>query len=181
MKKLRWATEGEFWELDLSTPRTLEGTARPVPGNPLPLGVSRGTALSRPKQIDFFQRFMFLPFIPSFSPPNNFTVQRVLTIPFHENWFATLLAQFNVSKFVQLVKKADDFKSNWMRTLRDKSLYALGFSSEFLLSSDDTLLLSLDAYAHDNSSRKKAVFHHKACPSFSILVITPCILLFSYL
>ncbi|KAL5782804.1 hypothetical protein ACOSP7_007833 [Xanthoceras sorbifolium] len=161
MKKLRWAMEGDFWELDVSTPRTLEGTALAVPANPLPLGLSRGTRLSRPKQIDFFQRFMYAPFVPSFSAPANFTLQRVLTIPFSENWFATLLGQFNVSKFVQLVKETGDLKSTWMQTLRDKSLYALGFSSEFLLTGDDTLLVSLDGYGHNNTSRKKAVFHHK--------------------
>ncbi|KAK3189577.1 hypothetical protein Dsin_029138 [Dipteronia sinensis] len=161
MKKLRWAMEGDFWELDVSTPRTLDGTARPVPANPLPLGLSRGTTLSRPKQIDFFQRFMFLPFVPSFSAQSNFTLQRVLTIPFSENWFATLLGQFNVSNFAQLVKKTEDFKSTWMQTLRDKSLYALGFSSEFLLTGDDTLLVNIDGYGHNSSSRKKAVFHHQ--------------------
>ncbi|KAI9196381.1 hypothetical protein LWI28_023443 [Acer negundo] len=161
MKKLRWAMEGDFWELDVSTPRTLDGTARPVPANPLPLGLSRGTTISRPKQIDFFQRFMFLPFIPSFSAQSNFTLQRVLTIPFSENWFATLLGQFNVSNFAQLVKKTEDFKSTWMQTLRDKSLYALGFSSEFLLTCDDTLLVNIDGYGHNSSSRKKAVFHHQ--------------------
>ncbi|KAK0608848.1 hypothetical protein LWI29_036877 [Acer saccharum] len=161
MKKLRWAMEGDFWELDVSTPRTLDATARPVPANPLPLGLSRGTTISRPKQIDFFQRFMFLPFIPSFSAQSNFTLQRVLTIPFSENWFATLMGQFNVSNFAQLVKKTEDFKSTWMQTLRDKSLYALGFSSEFLLTCDDTLLVNIDGYGHNSSSRKKAVFHHK--------------------
>ncbi|TXG71504.1 hypothetical protein EZV62_000083 [Acer yangbiense] len=162
--------EGDFWELDVSTPRTLDGTARPVPANPLPLGLSRGTTISRPKQIDFFQRFMFLPFIPSFSAQSNFTLQRVLTIPFSENWFATLLGQFNVSNFAQLVKKTEDFKSTWMQTLRDKSLYALGFSSEFLLTCDDTLLVNIDGYGHNSSSRKKAVFHHKACLFFLIVV-----------
>lgn len=93
MKKLRWAMDGGFWELDVSTPVTLEGEARAVPGDPLPLGLSRGTKLSRSKQIHFFQRFMSAPFIPSYSPATpahgggGFSLQRVLAIPmFNQNW-----------------------------------------------------------------------------------------------
>ncbi|KAG6428250.1 hypothetical protein SASPL_112501 [Salvia splendens] len=82
MKKLRWAMEGEFWELDSSTPATLDGVARPVAGDlPLPLGLSRGARLSRPKQIDFMQRFMAAPFVPSFSDGVGFSLQRLLSLP----------------------------------------------------------------------------------------------------
>jgi len=88
MNKLRWAMDGGFWDLDRSTPRTLEGEGRAVPGEPLPLGVSRGTRLSRPKQIDFFQRFMFAPFIPSYSASSHgLSLQRVLALPFTQNWY----------------------------------------------------------------------------------------------
>lgn len=72
--------DGGFWDVDVSTPATVDGVARPVPGEPpLPLGLSRGTRLSRPKQIDFFQRFMAMPFVPSFS--NGLSLQRVLSLP----------------------------------------------------------------------------------------------------
>ncbi|KAJ0034694.1 hypothetical protein Pint_24174 [Pistacia integerrima] len=158
MKKLRWAMEGDFWELDMSTPKTIEATARPLSLNPLPLGLSRGTRLSRPKQIDFFQRFMATPLVPSFSAPN-FTLQRVLTIPFSNNWFTALLGQFNLHKFVSAVKDPNS-KSTWLQALRDKSLYAFGFCSEFLLTPDDTLLVSFDSYGHNDTTRKKAFPYH---------------------
>lgn len=87
MKKLRWAMDGSFWDLDISTPRTLDGLARPVPGDPLPLGLTRGARLSRPKQIDFMQRFMPVPFVPSYAAANGFSLQRVLTIPISDNWY----------------------------------------------------------------------------------------------
>ncbi|KAI5572309.1 hypothetical protein BDE02_10G004200 [Populus trichocarpa] len=168
MNKLRWAMDGGFWDLDRSTPRTLEGEGRAVPGEPLPLGVSRGTRLSRPKQIDFFQRFMFAPFIPSYSASSHgLSLQRVLALPFTQNWFATLLAQFNLQKFVSSFKKNGAMQSSRLENIRkhleDKSLYALGFCSELLLSPCDTLLLSLDFYGDDNNKkpRKKAIFHHK--------------------
>ncbi|KAH9766586.1 protein TRIGALACTOSYLDIACYLGLYCEROL 4 [Citrus sinensis] len=160
MKKLRWAMEGEFWELDQSTPKSLEGSARAVPGNPNPLGISRGTRLSRPKQIDFMQRFMATPFLPSFSA-GTLQLQRVLPFQFSGDWFATLLGQFNVLKFVSSLKQGELSKSRCLHALRDKSLYALGFSSELLFTDDDTLLLSYDSYGHNDTSRKKAVFRHK--------------------
>ncbi|XP_044499271.1 protein TRIGALACTOSYLDIACYLGLYCEROL 4, chloroplastic [Mangifera indica] len=159
MKKLRWAMEGDFWELDISTPKTIEATARPLPQSPLPLGLSRGTRLSRPRQIDFFQRFMAVPFVPSFSAPN-FSLQRVLAIPFSNNWFTSLLGQFNLHKFVSSVKDPNS-KSTLLQALRDKSLYAFGFFSEFLLTPDDTLLVIFDSYVHNDTTRKKAVYHHK--------------------
>ncbi|OMO58587.1 hypothetical protein COLO4_34510 [Corchorus olitorius] len=163
MKKLRWAMDGDFWELDASTPRTLEGEARAVPGKALPLGLSRGIRLSRPKQIDFMQRFMAAPFVPSYSNHLGLTLERVLTIPFTDNWFAILLAQFNLRNFLSSFRGQPrrDLKTI-ARLLRDKSLYALGFSSELLLTPDDALLLSSDSYyAHNTPPRKKAVFHHK--------------------
>ncbi|KHG05876.1 Methionine--tRNA ligase [Gossypium arboreum] len=171
MKKLRWAIDGELWELDASTPRTLEGAARAVPGKALPSGLSRGTKLFRPNQIDFMQRFMVAPFLPSYTHHLGVTIQRVLSIPVSENWSALLLGQFNLRKFLSSLKENGGGDGVHKRDLKsigklflDKSLYALGFSSEVLLTPDDTLLLSSDSYYDHNSSsipRKKAVFHHK--------------------
>ncbi|PPS17992.1 hypothetical protein GOBAR_AA02590 [Gossypium barbadense] len=171
MKKLRWAIDGELWELDASTPRTLEGAARAVPGKALPLGLSRGTKLFRPNQIDFMQRFMAAPFLPSYTHHLGVTIQRVLSIPVSENWSALLLGQFNLRKFLSSLKEnggGDGVRKRDLKSIGklflDKSLYALGFSSEVLLTPDDTLLLSSDSYyAHNSSSipRKKVVFRHK--------------------
>nr|XP_008390470.2 protein TRIGALACTOSYLDIACYLGLYCEROL 4, chloroplastic-like [Malus domestica] len=170
MKKLRWAMDGSFWDLDMSTPRTLDGLVRPVPGDPLPLGLTRGAKLSRPNQIDFMQRFMPSPLVPSYAPANGFTLQRVLTLPIGDNWFGTFLGQFNVQRFISAVKKSGkeappDSVSSWMQSigthLREKSLYALSFCSEFWLTPDDTLVLSVDGYGDDKKPRKKALFQHK--------------------
>ncbi|KAK8322526.1 hypothetical protein V6Z11_A12G176300 [Gossypium hirsutum] len=170
MKKLRWAIDGELWELDASTPRTLEGAARAVPGKALPLGLSRGTKLFRPNQIDFMQRFMVAPFLPSYTHHLGVTIQRVLSIPVTENWSALLLGQFNLRKFLSSLKEnggGDGVRKRDLKSIGklflDKSLYALGFSSEVLLTPDDTLLLSSDSYyAHNSSSipRKKSFPHH---------------------
>ncbi|KAK6913598.1 hypothetical protein RJ641_020919 [Dillenia turbinata] len=182
MKKLRWAMDGDFWDVDVSTPRTLESVARPVPGDGecvLPLGLSRGCRLSRPNQIDFFQRFMAALFLPSFAGgphPSSagFSLHRVLSLPFSDHWVATLLGQFNLQKFVSSVKKQCRFSSpsesssSWLSSighhLRDPSFYAFGLSSELSLTPDDTLCLSWEqsTSADPNLPRRKALLHHKA-------------------
>ncbi|CAI9094927.1 OLC1v1030760C2 [Oldenlandia corymbosa var. corymbosa] len=172
MRKLRWAMDSGFWDLDMSTPVTLDGRARSVPGDPLPLGLSRGTLLSRPRQIDFFQRFMAAPFVPSFSADRGLSLQRVLSLPLPsriaQRWFATLLGQFNIQKFVTSVKKDGGLhlsEPSWLQHIRtqlsDKSLYAFNLCSELLLTYDDTLLLSFEASGDEKNPRKKAVLHHK--------------------
>ncbi|XP_028759226.1 protein TRIGALACTOSYLDIACYLGLYCEROL 4, chloroplastic isoform X2 [Neltuma alba] len=169
MRKLRWAMDGAgFWDLDVSTPKTLDGLACPVPGDPIPLGISRGTRLSRPNQIDFIQRFMHAPLIPSYSKPQGLSLQRVLTIPFSDSWFVTLLGQFNVQRFVASVKSSGESHgsvSSWLKSLQkhlqEKSLYALNLCTDFLLTPDDTLLVGLDAYGYTNKRRIKTVLHHK--------------------
>lgn len=162
--------DGGFWDVDMSTPVTLDGLARPVPGSPtIPLGLSRGVRLSRPKQIDFFQRFMAMPFVPSFTGAGNgFSIQRVFSFPFGEHWFATLLGQFDMQKFVSSMKENKSMQpsessllESMGRHLRDKSLYALSFCSEMLITPDDTVLFSLESYADEKTPRKKAVLHHK--------------------
>ncbi|VFQ60963.1 unnamed protein product [Cuscuta campestris] len=168
MRKLRWATDaGGFWDLDLSTPVTLDGQARPVPGDPLPLGLSRGRRLSRSRQVDFFQRFMAMPFIPSMAACSGFLLQRVLSLNICENWVATLLCQLNLQKLVSSIRNEGlmhPSESSWLHTFRrhlsDKSLYAFNLCSEIVLTPDDMLLVS---YSHDDGKipRKKAVLHHK--------------------
>ncbi|XP_021756951.1 protein TRIGALACTOSYLDIACYLGLYCEROL 4, chloroplastic-like [Chenopodium quinoa] len=170
MNRLRWVMEGgEFWELDVSTPITMDGVARPLPNDgPLPLGLSRGTRLSRPKQIDFFQKFMAALVVPSFSAGNGFSIQRALTIPSGNDWFTTLLGQFNLQQFVSSVRKAkleERSESSWLQTigrhLSEKSLYAYGVCSEFLVTPEDKLHFSYEARGDRKTARKKAVFNHK--------------------
>ncbi|PSR85244.1 Protein TRIGALACTOSYLDIACYLGLYCEROL like [Actinidia chinensis var. chinensis] len=169
MKKLRWVSDSGHWELDVSTPMTLDGVARAAPGLGLPLGMtSRGARLSRPKQIDFVQRFMFMPFLPSYSPLHAFSLHRLLTFPFSDYGFATLLGQFNLQKFVSVVKQnglTQPSESSWLkrigRHLCDKSFYALNFCSELWITPDDTVLISIEGYGDKKATRKKAVLHHK--------------------
>lgn len=83
--------------------------------------------------------------------------------------FAALLGQFNLQKFVSSVRKNGLVKepnASWLqglgRHLQDKSLYALNFCSEMLLTPNDTLLVSVEDSLDKRNPRKKAVFRHKA-------------------
>lgn len=80
-----------------------------------------------------------------------------------------MLGQFNIQKCVSSIKEhglKQTPESSWLQSigkhLSDKSLYALDFCSELLITPDDTILLSSEADADDKIPRKKAVFHHKA-------------------
>ncbi|ERN02018.1 protein TRIGALACTOSYLDIACYLGLYCEROL 4, chloroplastic [Amborella trichopoda] len=173
MRKLRWAMDGEFWDLDLSTPVTLDGVARTVPGDPLPLSLSRGIRLSRPKQLDFFHRFMSLPLVPSYAGDpkeggDGFNLQRVLAISIGERCMATILGQFHLQKLLSAIKDGkrkspigDSGIQKVWRNLCDKSLYALGFCSDFMITSNSSLLLSSEVYGDGQKRRNKAIFHHK--------------------
>lgn len=87
-----------------------------------------------------------------------------------------MLGQLNVEKLVSNIKKngfKQDEYSPWFknvaRHLSDKSLYAFDLASEFFLTPEDSLLLSLESYADDNNTpRKKAVFHHKVFTCFPL-------------
>ncbi|ESW10838.1 hypothetical protein PHAVU_009G242200 [Phaseolus vulgaris] len=169
MRKLRWVMDGGgFWDLDISTPQTLDGVACAVPGDPLPLGLSRGTRLSRARQLQFMHLFMNAPLVPSYAKTRGLSLHRLISLPFSDNWVLFLLGQFNLQRFVSSVKSSEEKPkgvSSWLKTfgrhLQQKSLYALGFSSEFQLGEDDTLLFGLDAYDDTEKPRGKVVFHHK--------------------
>lgn len=162
----------EFWELDVSTPVTLNGVARPtpVPGEQLPLGLSRGSRLSRPKQVDFFQRFMAMPFVPSYTANlGGLSLHRALTLPSTSDfWFAALIGQFKLHKFISSVKQnrlVQSSETSWlqntMKCLGEKSLYALNFFSEFSITPEDTVLVTMEGNADKQISRKKVFLHHK--------------------
>ncbi|KAM1345853.1 hypothetical protein FF1_035182 [Malus domestica] len=60
INKLRWAMDSSFWNLDMSTPKILDGLVQLVLDDPFPPSLTRGAKLSKPKQIDLTQRYMGL-------------------------------------------------------------------------------------------------------------------------
>ncbi|KAG0501658.1 hypothetical protein HPP92_001730 [Vanilla planifolia] len=167
MRRMRWVADGGGWELDAEAPVTMEGTARAVPGDSLPLGLSRGSRLSRSKQLDFLHRFMAFPLVPSFSrdPPNGgLLLHRAHTVHLRENWYVTLLEQFKIQRFVVwLQETASDHVQNTSlpKAIMGKIIdfFSLGFGTELLITPESSL--QLEMYNVKESSRAKAVFHQK--------------------
>uniref|UniRef100_A0A0D3ELT4 Protein TRIGALACTOSYLDIACYLGLYCEROL 4, chloroplastic n=1 Tax=Oryza barthii TaxID=65489 RepID=A0A0D3ELT4_9ORYZ len=107
LRRMRWMADGDGrWELDVETPATMEGAARPVPGDPLPLGLSRGSRVTRTKQLDFLHRFMASPLVPSFSASGaGLSVHHAHLVHLAHNWSFTILEQLHVQKLVAVVKE----------------------------------------------------------------------------
>nr|CAD1833793.1 unnamed protein product [Ananas comosus var. bracteatus] len=154
--RLRWATTeggGGRWEADAETAATMEGTARAVPGDPLPLGLSRGPRVTRPKQLDFMHRFMSLPLLPSFSPapapsstaPTPSTSPTTVLVRLLV-WSATILEQFHVQKILSFLKGGLSNhveEKSWHEIIKKHmhDVLSLGFGTELLITPDSTILV----------------------------------------
>lgn len=84
MARLRSAMDSCFWDFNLSTPLALDGIARAVPGDPVPLDGARASKILRAEQLSLLRTGFPLGIIPSYSPPNrkdlgSFALQSFLT------------------------------------------------------------------------------------------------------
>ncbi|KAK1663919.1 hypothetical protein QYE76_052078 [Lolium multiflorum] len=166
LRQMRWMTDREGrWELDLESPATMEGTARPVPGDPLPLGLSRGPRVTRTKQLDFFHRFMASPLVPTFSASRaGLSLHHAHLFHLAQNWSFTILEQLHVQKLVAAVKDKLSSRQEgvpWSNDLKRHlhQVMSLGVGTELLITPDTTLLLEL--YNIKKGDRGKAIIHHK--------------------
>lgn len=92
MANLRLAMDAAFWDLNISSPQTLEGTARSVPGEPAPLAMARASRTIRPQQLCFLADALPLGIIPSFAPTSqkelgSFSMQFLLPRLATSNWY----------------------------------------------------------------------------------------------
>ncbi|KAL6890599.1 hypothetical protein ACP4OV_008854 [Aristida adscensionis] len=166
LRRIRWLVDEDAqWELDAESPATMEGTARPVPGDPLPLGLSRGPRATRPKQLDFLHRFMASPLVPSFSASRDgISVHHAHLLDLAHNWSFTVLEQIHVDKLVSVVKEKLANRQEgvpWSNDIKKHlhNVMSIGVGTELLITPDTTLLLEL--YNIKKDDRGKAIFHHK--------------------
>ncbi|CAD6213076.1 unnamed protein product [Miscanthus lutarioriparius] len=166
LRRMRWMSDEDGrWELDAETPVTMEGTVRPVPGDPLPLGLSRGYRVTRPKQLDFFHRFMASPLVPTFSATrDDLSVNHAHILYITDNWSSTILEKINVNKLVSVVKEKlanRQEEASWTKDLKKHlhDVMSLGVGTEILITPDTTLLLEL--FDIKKGNRGKAIFHHE--------------------
>lgn len=95
MARLRTAIDSAFWDLDVSSPQLLEGTAKSVPGEPFPMDAARASRALRIQQISLMRNGFPLGIIPSFSPTStkelgSFSLQSLLLQRATSKWYSTI-------------------------------------------------------------------------------------------
>lgn len=68
MAKLRTAIDSSFWDLNISSPQNLDGWAKFVPGDPIPLDASVSSRLFRHQQLPHITPHFPFGIIPSLVP-----------------------------------------------------------------------------------------------------------------
>lgn len=185
-----WVSPEALVSLALSRSSSSTASWPQLSSLPSPLSVTQPALTAREAVVDYLFKEFSLSLSPttgtspkskSLSSTDTFGKCSIICLFCESPRFVSLLGQFDVQRFVSEVKKSEGFVRGSSSTaasrfntitkhLKDKSLYALGFCSELLLTPDDTLLLSYDTYKGDlqKNHRAKAVFNHKAIPLFTL-------------
>ncbi|XP_051132387.1 protein TRIGALACTOSYLDIACYLGLYCEROL 4, chloroplastic [Andrographis paniculata] len=183
MAKLRTAMDAAFWDLDISTPLVLDGVAKAVPGEPIPLDGARASKSLRIQQLAFLKNGFPLGILPSISPSPNrkevgaLALQSVLGPLGVQNWWVGLIGQIRPKKLISSIKAEVKSAEEWdlsllkdaARHVLDKSLYAVGLTSQIALPTSTSILLSTESHGERNKRRTKASLFHKL-PNHDITV-----------
>ncbi|XP_042491511.1 protein TRIGALACTOSYLDIACYLGLYCEROL 4, chloroplastic [Macadamia integrifolia] len=174
MANLRLAMDSAFWDTNISSTQTLEGTARLVPGEPFPLDGSRASRALRAQQLSLLGNGFPLGIIPSYSPTSekelgSFSLQKMLLRTSTPNWWLGLIGQFRPKKLFSSIKAelagAEELDlSTFKETAKhfvDKSLYAIGLCSQLSLTPETSVLLSTEKHGERKRRYYKAMLFHK--------------------
>ncbi|XWS77364.1 hypothetical protein CRYUN_Cryun01aG0254900 [Craigia yunnanensis] len=101
--------DSAFWDQSISSPQTLEGSAKSVPGEPFPLDGARASRALRIQQLSFLKNGFPLCIIPSLSPPSqkelgSFSLQSLLFRPSTSNWWLGIIGQFRPKKRISAIR-----------------------------------------------------------------------------
>jgi hypothetical protein len=96
--------DSTFWDLNVSSPRNLEGSARSIPGEPLPLDGARASRVLRIQQLSLLGNGFPLGIIPSYGPTahkelGSFALQTLLLKPAISNWYVLLMIFYFILLF----------------------------------------------------------------------------------
>ncbi|KAL8542592.1 hypothetical protein ACS0TY_003465 [Phlomoides rotata] len=175
MANLRTAMDAAFWDLNISTPQAIDGVARAIPGDPIPLDNSRASRALRFQQISLIGNGFPLGIIPSFSPSadhkglGSFALQSLIGKADFGNWWVGLIGQFRPMKLISSIKAEVSASEEWdlpllketAKHFADKSLFAFGLCSQIALSSSSSLLFSTEKHGEKKGRRSKAMLFHK--------------------
>ncbi|KFK37268.1 hypothetical protein AALP_AA4G235300 [Arabis alpina] len=173
MANLNSAIDSVFWDQNISTPQTLEGIARSVPGDPFPIDGSRASRSHRIQQLSLLREGFPLGIIPSFAPASDkkigsFSLNSLLLSPSSSNWWLGLVGQFRPKKLFADIRRDIKKSKEWdlqlfketTKHIVDKSLYSIGLWTQIALGEASSLLLSAERLGDKNGLRKKLMFVH---------------------
>ncbi|XP_057800248.1 protein TRIGALACTOSYLDIACYLGLYCEROL 4, chloroplastic [Salvia miltiorrhiza] len=175
MANLRTAMDATFWDLNISTPQSIDGVCRAIPGDPIPLDGARASRALRFQQISLLGNGFPLGIIPSFSPSINhkelgsLAFQSLIGRAVIGDWWLGIIGQFRPKKLISSIKAEVSAAEEWELPLLkdvgkhfvDKSLYALGLCSQISLTSSSSVLLSTEKHGERKNRRTKAMLFHK--------------------
>ncbi|XWS45773.1 hypothetical protein CRYUN_Cryun14cG0008100 [Craigia yunnanensis] len=174
MANLKSAIDSAFWDQSISTPQTLEGSAKSVPGEPFPLDGVRASKALRIQQLSLLRNGFPLGIIPSLSPPSqkelgSFSLQSLLLRPSTPNWWLGIIGQFRPKKLISAIKtelqSTDELELSVFRDAAkhflDKSLYSIALATQLSLSPSSSLLWSTERQGEKKGYRNKFKLYHQ--------------------
>ncbi|KAF5185599.1 Trigalactosyldiacylglycerol 4 protein [Thalictrum thalictroides] len=174
MANMRLAMDSTFWDLNISTPQTLDGSARHIPGEPIPLDGARASRALRAQQLSLLGLGFPLGIIPSYFPTQNkefgsFSLQSLLLGPSTSNWWFGLIGQLRPKKLISSIKAefsgSRDLElpafQNVAKNFLDKSLYSLGLCTQLSIGPASSFFFTTERHGERKGRRSKAMFLHK--------------------
>ncbi|KAF7825955.1 protein TRIGALACTOSYLDIACYLGLYCEROL 4, chloroplastic [Senna tora] len=174
MANLRTAIDSAFWDLNVSSPQTLDGCAKTVPGDPSPMDATVASRALRVQQVSFIRNGFPLGIIPSYSPtsPKNlgsFSLQSLALNVSNPRWWIGLVGQFRPRKLFADIKNeisnADELELSTVKDVAkhfvDKSLFSFGLFSQFSLTPSSSILFSTEGHGEKKRRRNKMMLYHQ--------------------
>ncbi|KAF4395252.1 hypothetical protein CsatB_007150 [Cannabis sativa] len=173
MARLRTAMDSAFWDLDVATPRVLEGSAKAVPGEPFPMDATRASRAIRIQQVSFLGNGFPLGIIPSYFPTSSkdsgsLSFQSLFLKPATSNWWVGFIGQFRPKKLISSIKaeftnEDTDFPSfkDVAKHVLEKSLYSFGLSTQFSPTPSTYIRWSTEGHGEEKRRRHKMMLFHK--------------------
>ncbi|KAI5423188.1 protein TRIGALACTOSYLDIACYLGLYCEROL 4, chloroplastic [Lathyrus oleraceus] len=174
MAKLRTAIDSSFWDLNISSPQTLDGWAKHVPGNPIPLDASVSSRVFRHQQLSELTSHVPFGIVPSLAPSprkefGSFSLQSLLLNLTGNSWWLATTGQFRPRKLIVDIKNeisnAVQFNLSTVKSVAkhfiDKSLYSYGLNSQFAISPSTSVLFALEGHGEKERRRKKVTVFHE--------------------
>ncbi|KAK1408904.1 hypothetical protein QVD17_41043 [Tagetes erecta] len=181
MANLRTSMDASFYDLNISTPQTLTGTCRSIPGEPTPVDGAYASKLLRMQQLSLLGRGFPLGVIPSYAPPlcsssslqkespsASLSLQSLWLKQPADNWWLGLVGQLRPIKLLSSVKtealRTDLTMPGFKRAVKkffDKSFYSIGLCSQLDLSESTSLLVNVEKDGQGKNQRTKGLLFHK--------------------